>query len=156
MGRSFWTHKTPVCSQATRNCSYLPRRNSTRRFRLAKDKCANSSTVDYTLVEALCQCYHNSSQPLEYKEANSSRRQIIADKVKFNELEQWIPDLTRYRSNIAPHHTLLQGGGSVLPPAKDTRMYMHPGKLDHFLTFIVLYKTWLLAKRSFSCLHVNR
>ena len=99
---------------------------------LAKDKCANSSTVDYTLVEALCECYHNSSHW-------STRRQIlsiIADKVKFNELKQWIPDLTRYRFNIARHHTLLQGRGSVLPPAKDTRMYMHPGKLDHFLTFI--------------------
>lgn len=51
---------------------------------LVKDKHANSSTVDYSLVEALCECYHNSSHW-------STRRQIlsiIADKVSFKELKQ--------------------------------------------------------------------
>lgn len=97
---------------------------------LVKDK--RNSTTDYSLVDALCECYHNSSHW-------STRRQIlsiIADKVSFKELKEWIPDLTRYRFNIARHHTLLHGRGSVLPTERNTRMYVDPGKLDHFLTFI--------------------
>ena len=77
-------------------------------------------------------CYHNSNHW-------STRRQIlsiIADKLTFKELKEWIPNLTWYRFNIARHHTLLYGRGSVLPTIKNTRMYVDPEKLDHFLTFI--------------------
>ena len=97
---------------------------------LVKDK--RNSTTDYSLVEALCECYHNSGHW-------STRRQIlsiIADKLSFKDLKEWIPDLTRYRFNIARHHTLLHGRGSALPTERNTHMHLDFGKLDHFLTFI--------------------
>ena len=97
---------------------------------LSKEK--PKSTTDPSLINALCECYHDSNHW-------STRRQIlstIADKLTFKELKEWIPNLTRYRFNIARHYTLLHGRGSVLPTIKNTRMYVDPEKLDHFLTFI--------------------
>ena len=97
---------------------------------LSKEK--PKSTTDPSLINALCECYYNSNHW-------STRRQIlsiIADKLTFKELKEWIPNLTRHRFNIARHHTLLYGRGSALPTIKNTRMYVDPEKLDHFLTFI--------------------
>ena len=91
-----------------------------------------NSKIDLTLIEALTECYNNASHW-------STRRQIlsiIADKVSFKELLKWIPNLTRYRFNIARHHILLHGRGSVLVPTRKTRLCVDPQKLDHFLTFI--------------------
>lgn len=88
--------------------------------------------VDKSLTEALVECYNNASHW-------SSRRQILsimADKIPYSSLKNWIPGLSRYRFNMARHHTLLQGRGSVVTTTKSTRMYISPEKLDHFLTFI--------------------
>ena len=60
----------------------------------------------------------------------------MADKVSFKVVKRWIPNLSRYRYNIARHHILLHGRGSALPLPKNTRMRVSPQKLDHFLTFI--------------------
>ena len=90
------------------------------------------SSVDHTLMEALSECYKNSS-------SWSTRRQILstmADKLSFKDLRCWIPELTRYRFNIARHHILLHGRGALLPSTKNTRMYVKPEKLEHFITFI--------------------
>jgi hypothetical protein len=91
-----------------------------------------SENIDFTLLDALTECYNNASHW-------STRRQIlsiIADKVSYKELQRWIPDLSRYRYNIARHHRLLHGRGSVVPTLPSTRMYVPPEKLDHFLSFI--------------------
>lgn len=89
-------------------------------------------SVDYALLESLCECYNNANHW-------TTRRQILsimADKINFNELRRWIPDLTRYRYNIARHHRLLHGRG-VLPPSSDSkRMYVKMEKIEHFLSFI--------------------
>lgn len=88
--------------------------------------------IDSTLMEVLVECYNNAGQW-------STRRQILsimADKVSFKAIKTWIPNLTRYRFNIARHHRLLHGRGSVVPPASNTRMQVSTLKLEHFLTFI--------------------
>ena len=60
----------------------------------------------------------------------------MADKLTFKDLQRWIPNLSRYRFNIARHHLLLHGRGSKVPSVKNTRMCIAPEKLDHFLAFI--------------------
>ena len=96
---------------------------------LKKEK---ADDMDSALLEALVESYENSNHW-------STRRQIlsiIADKVSFSTLQKWIPDLTRYRYNIARHHRLLHGRGAEVSRRKNTRIYVAPEKLDHFLTFI--------------------
>ena len=88
--------------------------------------------LDSTLMEAIKECYFNA-------EHWSTRRQIlsvVADKISFKDIKTWIPDLSRYRHNIARHHHLLHGRGAVVPISASTRMYVEPEKLDHFLSFI--------------------
>lgn len=92
------------------------------------------TTFDSSLMEALRECYNNANHW-------STRRQILsimADKVSFNDLKRWIPDISRYRFNIARHHLILHGRGSVRSPVKNTRMYVKLDKLEHFLTFITM------------------
>ena len=98
---------------------------------LGKSK-LEENTLDSSLMECLAKCYNNADHW-------SSRRQILsimADNVNFKDLLKWIPNLPRYRFNIAKHHLLLHGRGSKVPSIKATRMYISPEKLDHFLSFI--------------------
>ena len=60
----------------------------------------------------------------------------MVNKVTLEELRKWIPDLTRYRFNIAKHHQLRHGRGAALPPLKTTRVHVQQEKIDHFVTFI--------------------
>ena len=88
--------------------------------------------VDHVLLEALAACYENASHW-------SARRQILsifAVKVSFKIIQQWLPDVTRYRYNIARHHLLLHGRGVDVPLQRNTRIRVPLDKLDHFLTFI--------------------
>ena len=88
--------------------------------------------MEGVLLAALVETYENMNHW-------SIRRQIlsiIADKVSFPTLQKWIPNLTRYRYNIARHHRLLHGRGVEVPQEKNTRIYVAPEKLDHFLSFI--------------------
>lgn len=65
------------------------------------------SAIDSSLRECLAECYKNADHW-------SSRRQILsimADKVNFKDLQRWIPNLSRYRFNIARHQLLLHGRG---------------------------------------------
>lgn len=92
----------------------------------------DEESVDKTLMESLVECYNNASHW-------STRRQILsimADKVSFSFLKIWIPGLTRYRFNVARHHSLLHGRGSPVAVRKGTRVRISAEKLDHFLTFI--------------------
>lgn len=98
---------------------------------LVKSK-LEENTIDTSLLECLAECYNNADHW-------STRRQILsimADKVNFKDLQRWMPNLSRYRFNIARHHLLLHGRGSKVPSVKSTRMYIAPEKLDHFLSFI--------------------
>jgi hypothetical protein len=61
---------------------------------------------------------------------------ILADKVSFKTVQQWIPDITRYRYSIARHHLLLHGRGADLSPQIHVRNKVSPDKFDHFLAFI--------------------
>lgn len=67
--------------------------------------------VDNVLMNALTECNSNAS-------TWDTRRQILsimADKVTFQTVKKWIPDLTWYRFSTARKHTLLHGRG-VPPP----------------------------------------
>jgi hypothetical protein len=91
----------------------------------------DDGSVDKTLMESLVECYNNASHW-------STRRQILsimADKVS-SILKNWIPGLTKYRFNVARHHTLLDGRGSPVAIGKATHVHISAEKLDHFLTFI--------------------
>jgi hypothetical protein len=88
--------------------------------------------VDKSLIEALVECYNNSNHW-------STRRQILsimADKISYSSLKDWIPGLSRYRFNVARQHILLHGRGSPVAVTKSVRMYIPLEKLDHFLSFI--------------------
>jgi len=92
----------------------------------------DDDNVDESLMEALVECFNNASHW-------STRRQILsimADKMPFQALKNWIPGLTRYRFSVARHHALLHGRGTPVAMTKNTRMYVSNEKLDHFLTFI--------------------
>ena len=106
--------------------------NSEMLLSVIKSKAQESGEMDSSLLQALVECYENCNHW-------STRRQIlsiIADKVSFPTLQKWIPDLSRYRFNMARHHLLLHGRGTELPLQKQTRTKVSPEKLDHFLTFI--------------------
>ena len=88
--------------------------------------------IDSTLMGVLVECFENAGHW-------STRRQILsimADKVSFKVVKRWIPNLSRYRYNIARHHILLHGRGSAVHLAENKRMKVSQVKLDHFLTFI--------------------
>ena len=89
--------------------------------------------IDSTLLEALTECYNNANHW-------STRRQIlsiIADKVyrtkNYKNGYQTYPGII---INIARHHRLLHGRGSVVLVHSTTRIHVPPEKLDHFLSFI--------------------
>ena len=90
------------------------------------------SAIDYSLTKCLAECYHNA----DYWSSGRQILSIMADKVNFKDLQRWIPNLSRYRFNIARHHLLLHGRGANVQSVKGTRMYNAPGKIDHFLSFI--------------------
>ena len=92
----------------------------------------DSEPADYVLMDALTECY---------KKATSwqTRRQILSvmvDKVTLPTLQRWIPELTRYRFNVAKRHLLLYGRGCDVPQKPIARMYVPPERLEHFLCFI--------------------
>ena len=73
--------------------------------------------VDNVLMNALTKCYSNAST------WDTVRRQflsIMADKVTFQTLKKWIPDLTGYRFSTARKHILLHGRGVSPPQAFQT------------------------------------
>ena len=102
---------------------------------LVKSKVAMEQTadaLDLRLMDALAECYNNASDWISKRQILS----IMADKVNFRVLQRWLPGLTRYRFNVARHHLLLHGRGSIVPATRCTRMYVSAEKLDHFLNYI--------------------
>jgi len=92
----------------------------------------SSSDDGKIYIQALCECYYN----VEHWSTKRQILSIIADKLSFKEFKTWIPELTRYRVNVARHHALLYGRGAVLPQLRNTRIYINDDKLDHFVSFI--------------------
>ena len=87
--------------------------------------------VDNVLMNALTECYSNAS-------TWDTRRQILsimADKVTFQTLKKWIPDLTGYRFSTARKHILLHGIGVPPPRASQTKLFVSPTEVDQFLDF---------------------
>lgn len=61
---------------------------------------------------------------------------ITADKVTFRKLEKRIPCLTRNRFSAARKHTVLHERGAPLPFSQQTRLFVSPVQIDHFVDFI--------------------
>ena len=106
--------------------------NSEVLFSAVKTAATEDANVDSTLMEALAECYNNANHWSIWRQILS----IMADKISFHGLQNWIPGLSRYMYNTARHHVLLHGRGTLPPPSKNTRVYVSPEKLDHFITFI--------------------
>ena len=60
----------------------------------------------------------------------------MADKIPLKELQHYIPGVTSYRFNIARHHKLLHGRGTVVPVDVARHMRVDCAPVDHFLNFI--------------------
>lgn len=93
---------------------------------------SESEPIDAVFMEAIKDCYNNAN-------TWQTRRQIlsiIADKLDYNTLNRWIPEVTRWRFNEARKHALLNGRGVPLEKSSQTRMYVSPSQVDHFLEFI--------------------
>lgn len=93
---------------------------------------SSDSSIDTVLLDALTECYNNANNW-------STRRQIlsiIADKVDYEQLQRWIPDITRYRYNVARYHHLLHGRGAIVPVKTSARVRVSHQQLNHFLNFI--------------------
>ena len=60
----------------------------------------------------------------------------MADKISRKELLHYLPGITSYRFNIARHHKLLHGRGTVVPVDVTRRMRVDYAQVDHFLNFI--------------------
>ena len=96
------------------------------------DKSADEAPVDETLMEALAECYIAAS-------CWETRRQILsimADKVPFKQLQQWIPDLTKHRFTEAKRHCLVHGRGAPIQSDATPRTRVSTAQIDHFIAFI--------------------
>jgi hypothetical protein len=91
-----------------------------------------SPGVDEALIEALAECYVAA-------DSWETRRQILsimADKMPFKQLKQWIPDLTKYTFTEAKRHCLIQGRGVPVQPVTVPRMRFSTSQVEHFVEFI--------------------
>ena len=88
--------------------------------------------VDVTLMDALAECYH----ALTSWETRRQILSIIADKVSFNRLRNWMPDLSIYTFTEAKRYCLVHGRGPTNPPASSPGMRASTAQVDHFTSFI--------------------
>lgn len=89
------------------------------------------AAVDRTLLEALAECYHAAG----CWETRCQILSIMADKVSFNKLRRWIPDLTNYRFTEAKRHCLKHERGAPVPSASPPGMRVSTAQIDHFIAF---------------------
>ena len=90
------------------------------------------SQAEIELLEALAESFFNASHW-------STRRQILsimADNIPLKELQHYLPGITSYRFNIARHHKLLHGRGTVVPVDVARPIRVDYAQVDHFLNFI--------------------
>ena len=82
------------------------------------------SRKDLELLDAFAESYLNAQHW-------STHRQILlilADKLSFKELKEFLPTVTSYRYNIARQHALLHGRGEPIPSHENRRMKVDQGK----------------------------
>lgn len=89
------------------------------------------AAVDRTLLEALAECYHAAG----CWETRCQILSIMGDKVSFNKLRRWIPDLTNYRFTEAKRHCLKHERGAPVPSASPPGMRVSTAQIDHFIAF---------------------
>ena len=102
------------------------------RRQLSSDEDSDGETVDNTLMEALSECYQAAS-------SWETRRQILsimADKVRYSRLLQFIPGLTKYRFTEAKHHCFTYGRGVPVPSERVARTDVSTLQIEHFIMFI--------------------
>jgi len=90
------------------------------------------SRKDLELLDAFAESYSNAQHW-------STRRQILsilADKLSFKELKEFLPTVTSYCYNIARQHALLHGRGEPIPSHENRRMKVDQGKLEDFILLI--------------------
>ncbi|CAB4026172.1 Hypothetical predicted protein, partial [Paramuricea clavata] len=88
---------------------------------LVKSKWTSSNDLEYAdnaLLECLVQCYNEADQWDTPRQILS----IMAEKLRYNTICMWIPDLTRYRYKIAKRHSQIHGIGVPVPRPCQTRM----------------------------------
>ena len=93
---------------------------------------AERSQAEIELLEALAESYFNASHWCTRRQILS----IMADKIPLKELQHYIPGVTSYRFNIARHHKLLHGRGTVVPIDVARCMKVDYAQVDYFLNFI--------------------
>lgn len=91
------------------------------------------ATSDSSLLTALVESYNQATHA-------NTRTQILslmADKLSFQDLEQIIPGLSRYRYTAARRHCLEHGAGTeITNAAVNVRERINPAQLEHFIEFI--------------------
>ena len=93
---------------------------------------AERNQAEIELLEALAESYFNASHWCTRRQILS----IMADKIPLKELQHYIPGVTSYRFNIARHHKLLHGRGTVVPIDVARCMKVDYAQVDYFLNFI--------------------
>ena len=93
---------------------------------------SETDTVDETLMEALGECYQVASN----WETRHQILSIMADKVHYSKLVQYIPGLTRYRFTEAKRHCLTYCRGAPVHSQRSLRTDISSWQIEHFITFI--------------------
>ena len=99
---------------------------------ISSEEASPESNVDETLMTALSECYGADSKW-------ATRRQILpimADKVRYKTLLEYVPDLTKYRYTEAKRHCLTHGRGMPVPHERAPRQDFSPSQIEHFIMFI--------------------
>lgn len=92
----------------------------------------NMDNMDVTLMEALAECYQATSRW-------ETRRQILsimADKVRYKTLLEFIPGLAKYRFTEAKRHCLTYGRGAPVLSVRAPRTDVTFSQIKHFIAFI--------------------
>lgn len=93
---------------------------------------SHKNDVDEVFMQNLSECYDNG-------ESWKTRRQIlsiVAESLSYDELKKWIPDLTHWHFKAARKHAKDNGKGVPVAKKTQTRMYVSPAQVNHFLGFI--------------------
>lgn len=87
---------------------------------------------DKRYLVALSEAYHNATTWCARRQILS----IISDLASFQQISEFIPDISRYRVTLSRKHCLQYGRGVPIPQVKQTRFRVTTVQLDHFLSFI--------------------
>ena len=98
---------------------------------ISSEEASPESDVDETLMAALSECYGAASNW-------ATRRQILsimADKVRYKTLPNYVLDLTKHRYTEAKRHCLTHGRGMPVPHERAPRQDFSSSQIEHFIMF---------------------